>query len=194
MLRQVLVVLGVVVVFTVVLVWWATSTRPAPSNGDAARQALRQVPKPAAPKKHAALTVRGVDIEEKDAEGNLLWKLRADGNFSADKDKGTAWGEDVKWELLAKNGQHWQAEAPLTQIDYKTGQLEFSKGVKVHLTDKSVAFSAPRLLYQAGTRKLVADGPVTLTVKGMKLTVGRLVVDTRTKELRAQRVHGRYRF
>jgi len=192
MFRNVFLVVAVLAVAAGAAVWWAVQTRPeeagvGPSTGPA-------VPVPPVPERRAELQAKGVDLEEKDAAGNLLWKLRADGTFTADREKGTARGEQVKWELVTKDGPHWLAEAPETEIDQKAGRLVFIRGVHVRTADGALAFDAPKVTYEKANEKLLADGPVTITVKAGKLTVGELVVDTKTKELRAKRVRGTYRF
>lgn len=195
MFRNVFLVLAVLALAAAAAVWWAVRAGPGgAAEGPSTGAALPPGPTPPVPGREAALEAQGVELEERDAAGNLLWKLRADGTLTADREKGTARGEQVKWELVTKDGPHWLAEAPETEIDHKAGRLVFIQGVHVRTADGAVAFDAPRVTYEKGTEKLLAEGPVTITVKSGKLTVGELVADTKTKELRAKRVRGRYRF
>jgi LPS export ABC transporter protein LptC len=195
MSRNFLIALGLVAIAAAMVVWWAGLQRPDIGPGNRSQGIPAKKHEPAqAPPQRAQLDVKGVDIEEKDAAGNLLWKLRAEGSFIANKEDGTAKGKQVKWEFIGKGEQHWHAEAPATLIYDRVKQLVFVQGVRVWSDDKSVSFEAPKVVYQGDTRKLVADGPVTITIRGASLTAGRVVVDTQEKELRAQRVTGHYRF
>jgi len=122
------------------------------------------------------------------------WKLKAEGRFVGDKDKGTATGYDVRWELMSEEGPHWICQAPTTQIDDKAGTLEFSEGVKLRTADETLSLETPRLTYQTDTKKLLAQGPVAIKVKAGSLTAREAVIDTKKKELRAKGIKAHYRF
>jgi lipopolysaccharide assembly outer membrane protein LptD (OstA) len=132
-------------------------------------------------------------VEEKDAQGRLLWRLKAQGRFTADKEAGRASGEQVRWELVTPD-HRWLAEARAVQLDYRARRALFTGGVQVKSADAPLAYRTGRLVYQMDTGKLVAAGPVELQIHGLTLVAARAVVDTATRELRAHDFRGHCRF
>lgn len=189
-----LIAVAVMVVASSALVWWAVSRPTESEMSGAARQMASPGPKPAKGDEKAELVARGLEIERRDKSGQLLWRLKAEGSFTGDKEEGVVRARGVAWELSARDGTTWHASAPEAEVREQEQRIVFSEGVRVWCEDKNLSFEAAEVVYEFETKELAAAGPVKLDVASGSLEAERLVLDTERDIVRAREVRGRYRF
>ena len=149
-----------------------------------------QLPEPDEPSSDQAvaelrdLTIEGAEVTRKDADGNVLWRLSAAGEFDFGRDTQTLRAADVRWELMRPGEEKLIVEAPEFLASYPERTLTFSQGVQAYTADRSQLFEMPELVYQIDTEKLVAAGRVRFRYGRHQATASRLVIDNRTEQVR----------
>ena len=185
----------VLVVLAVAVVYWAAAGR---REGGQASQPKAQAPSEGAqPQKTEqpgpALEAKGVEIERRDASGQIEWKLSAAGTMRAEKSSGRVVAENVSWTLQTPD-QTWRAEAKQATMQESSNDVVLGGTVRLSTADGRMKIEADTARYEMATGKIVIEGPVRMEAGGGVMEARRAVVDIRAKVLRATDVHGRYPF
>lgn len=130
------------------------------------------------------MSVEGANVTQRDEQGNPVWSLQAETEMKVDAAKGRAEAENVRWSLQQGTDTEWVVEAPQIVIDYETGRLAFSTGVKVRSADGARQFSVPILRYEPDTKRLIGEGGARFSQGGTVIAGERIVVDTKAKTVR----------
>ncbi|MBC7287502.1 MAG: LPS export ABC transporter periplasmic protein LptC [Armatimonadetes bacterium] len=177
------------------VVYWA-SARPRHIATGAPEQPNKTEPAPQAGKQgkpQPSLEARGVEVERRDENGRLIWKLTAGGKLQADKARGEIFTQNVNWRLETKD-KVWTAQADEARLDEAARRLVLSGSVRVATEDRRMALEAENVTYQMDTKKIVLDGPVKMGVDGALATASRVVLDLNRRTMRATQVKLRYKF
>ena len=155
-----------------------TDVLPPPATGT---PALPNGPQAAVP---SDLSVEGVNVTKRDAQGNPVWSLKAEQEVKVDAESKQAQATGVHWSLQEGSDTEWIVDAPQVVIDYETGRVVFTEGVKVQSADGSRRITVPRLTYEPGSKQLLGQGQARFSQGGTVMTGEGLVVDTKTHQVR----------
>jgi hypothetical protein len=128
--------------------------------------------------------VKGAELEEKGADGQVRWRVTAGGALQYDKDGERVIGEDVKFVIIQKQQTPVTVTAAHFTADNQARKLTFEQGVQGQLTGKAGSFAVTRLEYQFDTGKLVGSGGASFDKGSYKATARELVVDTAAMRVR----------
>lgn len=128
--------------------------------------------------------VEGAKVTKRDEQGNLVWALEAETQVSISPETRQATAQNVRWSLQQGAKAEWIVEAPALVIDYETGRLRFTEGVRVCSADGARRFRVGQLTYEPETKRLIGEGGAQMESNQTVVTGGRLVVDTRAKQIR----------
>jgi Na+-transporting methylmalonyl-CoA/oxaloacetate decarboxylase gamma subunit len=134
--------------------------------------------------KPQAVGVHGAEIEQRDAQGKLQWKVSAGGELAFDKERQIATGKNVKFQVMQGEKAPVTISAPAFEADYPSRKLTFSQGVSGQVTDGSSRFSVGQIVYDFGTKKLQGSGGVTFVHGMYTATAQEIVVDPVHKKVR----------
>lgn len=151
----------------------ARLTQGAPAPGTPAEGALK-----------GQVEVEGAQVTKRDEQGNLVWALEAETQVSLDPETKQATAQNVRWSLQQGAKAEWIVEAPALVIDYETGRLRFSEGVRVRSADGARRFRVGRLTYEPDSKRLIGEGGAQMESNQVTVTGARLVVDTRARQVR----------
>ena len=130
------------------------------------------------------IEVTGTEVVRRDREGNVIWRVSAEGTLEFDEEQRAARAEDVNW-VLEESGLGKRAlTAPLMEADYESKRLLFSEGVAIESEKEDASFSAERIAYEFDTEKLVGSGSVTVKRGKFTGTARELVIDSRARKVR----------
>ena len=130
------------------------------------------------------VTISGSTVSKADPQGHPEWTLQAENEVQVKAGSTQAEAKNVKWSLLQGTQTEWIVDAPQIVIEYKTGRLVFSDGVKVASADGSRRFSADRLTYEPDSKQLVGEGNPQFASGGALITGQHMVVDTKAHTVR----------
>jgi hypothetical protein len=136
---------------------------------------------PAAPK---GMKVEGAEIEQRDPQGQLEWKVTAGGQLEFDKDTQAVTGSDVQFEMVQQDRLPLIINAPVFQADYAGGHVTFSQGVRGHMSDGSAHFQVNHLVYDFRTRQLTGTGGAKFVQGKYTATADKIVLDGKSKKVR----------
>ena len=171
----VLAAIGVTIVYAI------THTHPVTAPGAGTPAANAVAPAPGVLPK--GLTVKGTDVSKADAQGHPEWTLQAPQEMQVKGSGGQAEAKDVKWKLLQGAKTEWTVDSPQIVVDYQSGKLVFTDGVKAESSDGS-RFSVDKLTYEAGSKQLVGEGDARFSSGGALITGQHMVVDTKAHTVR----------
>ncbi len=130
------------------------------------------------------LSVKGAELEEKGPDGQVKWRVMAEGDLQWDKDRDRATGSNVKFVIVRKELTPVTVTAARFTADYQGRKLTFEEGVKGQLIGNAGSFTVNRLEYQFSTGKLVGTGGASFVKGPYKATARELVVDTAAEKVR----------
>lgn len=128
--------------------------------------------------------VEGAKIAKRDEHGNVVWALEAETQVSLNPETRQATAQNVRWSLQQGAKAEWIVEAPALVIDYETGRLHFSQGVRVRSADGARRFRVGQLTYEPESKRLIGEGGAQMESQQLTVTGARLVVDTRARQVR----------
>jgi len=102
---------------------------------------------------------KGIEIVEKDAEGNMLWRLKAAGAVEYDQLSRVVKARDVRWEYEYRGQPAIVIEAPEFAGNYGQRRLEFTQGVLIRTVDNQQTFNAQKVVYEFDSGKLLMHSP-----------------------------------
>lgn len=166
-----------------IAVWKSQPTQDSTPN--AAAPTAVAGPTPATPgQKPAGVTIEGADLEQRDPQGRLEWKVTAAGEFEFDTKQERITGHDVQFEMLQQDKLPVIIVAPVFDADYAARKLTFGQGVKGHLKDGSAHFQVSRLVYDFDTKKLVGSGGAHFVQGQNSASAQEIVLDAAAKKVR----------
>ncbi len=113
-----------------------------------------------APDSDRGLRVRGGELIERDADGNIVWKVNAQGEFTYDEKSGVARGQDVAFAVVLGDERGLDIVAPEFEVSYSQNRAVFTGGVKVVSKQPQAEFEASRATYDIEKRVLTASDGV----------------------------------
>jgi LPS export ABC transporter protein LptC len=195
MLRNVSIAVALLALLGAGLVWYARQAngRPGPPQqtlNSAQSGSTAKPPTAALPAK-----ATGGEIVQKDAAGQVLWRLKAKGSITGSKESGSLQADDITFETAGgQAGKAWTAKAPSASVSYGSKRIVFPRGVEARAKDGSLSFTADRAQYQMDTRKIVGQGEVKATFPAGTAQADRVTVDTVRGEVRFHGIKGSYSF
>jgi|LSQX01.1.fsa_nt_gb hypothetical protein len=130
--------------------------------------------------------VEGGEVEQRDEEGTLLWRVRTSGELLYDDTSRQLRGSDVEFDVLAEGETTVSLNAPTLLADYDGKRVEFSSGVSGTAEDHNSSFEMQQMEYLAGAdiQKLVGSGEVTLRRGDYLIRADQLVIDVKHRQMR----------
>ena len=156
-------------------------TPPQPVATPTAEKPAAEAEKPAAP---AGIAVEGAEIEQRDPQGKLEWKVTAGGELEFDKDRQTITGKQVKFEIVSTDRLPCVINAPVFHADYGARKLVFDQGVSGHMTDGSAQFRVNHLSYNFDTSKLIGTGGARFIQGAYSASANEIILDAKAKKVR----------
>ncbi len=123
--------------------------------------------------------VQGGELIERDAEGNIIWQVKADGEFTYDEKSGVARGKDVAFAVVLKDERDLNISAPEFEVHYAENQATFTGGIMVGSRKPEAAFKADSATYDIKEQVLSATKGVrgALKERGMQFEAASLEYD-----------------
>lgn len=123
--------------------------------------------------------VRGGELIERDAEGNIIWQVKADGEFTYDEKAGVARGKDVAFTVVLKDERDLNISAPGFEVHQADNQATFTGGIMVGSRKPEAAFKADSATYDMKQHVLSATKGVrgALKERGMQFEAASLEYD-----------------
>ncbi len=143
--------------------------------------------KPQAESADRGVSIRGGEIVQKDEEGRVLWRVKADGDMTYDDKADVVEGVNIEFEINRRGKPSIGIKAPSFKADYAAQLVTFPQGVTGKLLDAPGNFSAQHLEYQLTTAKLIGTGGVRFQRGHYSAGADQLVVDINNPEVR---MHG----
>jgi len=156
---------------------WHFSVAPEGDAGPAGPPADGgQEPEPGAEK---GLRVAGGELVERDAEGKIIWQVKADGEFTYDEKAGVARGSDVAFAVVLEDERDLRIGAPRFEVRYADNTATFTGGIMVGSRKPEAAFKAESATYDIKKHVLSATEGVrgALKERGMQFEAGSLEYD-----------------
>ncbi len=171
-------------VVSVGVYYYGGGGRPAPEQ--TVGPATRPHP-PSAQPAEKGVRIEGGEVVEKDEQGRMLWRVRADGKITYDDKTNVLRGSDIEFEVARQGQPAVKVQATDFVADYAGRRIEFANGVGAVLTDQSGDFQVEKLEYHMTTQKLIGTGGVKLRHGAYVASADRLVVDIKNGQTR---LHG----
>jgi hypothetical protein len=133
------------------------------------------------------VSIQGGEIIEKDEEGRVLWRVKADGDLTYDDKTEVVEGANIEFEINRRGKPSIGINAPSFKADYAAKVVTFPEGVSGRLLDAPGDFSVERLEYQWTTAKIIGTGGVRFHRGHYSAGADQLVVDINNPEVR---MHG----
>ncbi len=165
-------------------------TRAIVPPDEAMRPAPAETQKPQLEPADKGVNIRGGEIVQKDEDGRVLWRVKAEGEMTYDDKADVVRGTDIEFEINRQGKPSIGIKAPSFKADYAAKLVTFPQGVTGELLDAPGDFVASRLEYQLTTEKLIGTGGVELHRGSYSAGADKLVVDVRNREIR---MHGNVR-
>ncbi len=134
----------------------------------------------------AGLNVQKAQIEQRDPQGKLEWRVTARGELEFDKERQIITGRDITFEMLRQEALPCVIHAPVFYADYNARKITFAKGVRGQISDGSAQFSVGHLVYDFDTYKLKGTGGVRFIHGPYIATAREIVLDGKAKKVRLQ--------
>ncbi len=109
--------------------------------------------------------VSGGELIERDAEGNIIWQVKADGEFTYDEKAGLARGRDVAFAAVLKDDRDLEISAPEFEVHYADKQATFTGGITITSRKPVAEFRADSATYDFQKQLLSATKGVKGTLK-----------------------------
>ena len=180
----------VVIVVLAAIVAVIVGTRLSPQVATGPEGSVQQITEPTQPSieqstaKLPNLTIEGAQVTQRDEAGKIIWQVSAQGQFGYSENDQVLRAENVRWELTRPGQDSLIVEAPLFLASYPERTITFSKGVSAYTPDRSQLFKMSRLVYQADTERLIAEGGVRFRYGHYQATGSRLIIDNRAQQVR----------
>jgi hypothetical protein len=128
--------------------------------------------------------VEGGEVEQRDEQGSLMWRVRASGDLMYDDRDRLLRGTDVEFDVLAQDQPAVSLRAPrlLARDDGK--RIEFAEGISGTSQDHNSAFEVQQMEYLAEIQKLVGTGGVVLRQGDYLISADQLVIDVKNRQTR----------
>ncbi len=166
-------------------VYYYTSTRP-PAPEETALPAAGPEQQTQQPAKKG-VRIEGGEVVEKDAQGRVLWRVRADGEITYDDKTELLRGSDIEFEVNVEGQPAVKVQARQFVADYAGRRIEFAEGIGGELLDGSGDFRVGALEYQMSTQKLIGSGGADFNRGHYTAGADRIVVDMKNRQIR---MHG----
>ncbi len=187
-MKRAAVIVAVMLIAAAGILWWAVRRAPAPPQQQKPAPAK---PRPKPPREHR-LTMRGVEVREKSADGRSEWVVKARGEVVGDKASGKIEAKAVVWSLQEQGRPAAEARAAKAILDYGARTVVLAGNVTARADE--LKFTAPKLSYDMDTGLLKVSGPATITKGPTTMRVAGATVNIRAKKVVARRVRVTYRF
>jgi len=132
----------------------------------------------------AGLNVQKAQIEQRDPQGQLEWRVTARGELEFDKERQIITGRDITFELLQQEALPCVIQAPVFYADYNARKITFAKGVRGQISDGSAQFSVAHLVYDFDSYKLKGTGGVRFIHGPYIATADEILLDGKAKKVR----------
>ncbi|HJN16000.1 MAG TPA: hypothetical protein QGH10_10935 [Armatimonadota bacterium] len=129
------------------------------------------------------LDISGPTFTQYDAQHNVLWTVDAAGSLELDHKAETITGTDVAWELVREDQSISIAADTMEFARNGPENVRFEGDVAVKALDQ-FEFSAPRVVYESGTEKIICEGGVEWMYQGYSASAEKLVYDQRAQKVR----------
>jgi len=129
------------------------------------------------------LEISGPSFTQYDAEHNVLWTVDAAGSLEFDHQNEKITGTDVSWELAREDQGVSIAARHMEFARSGPENVKFEGDVTVKALDE-YEFSASRVVYEAGTGKIICEGGVEWLYRGYSASSEKLVYDQRARKVR----------
>jgi len=178
------VLLGAAVAGVLAVVVFVVTRSRGPEPAESPETAAARAAARAERAERAKIEVSGTEVVRRDANGQVIWRVAAEGVLEYDEQQRAVRAEDVKWVLEKSGLGDLTLTAPLMEADYDSQRLEFSRGVAIKSDKEDASFSAERIEYQFDTEKLVGEGNVKVRRGGFTGTAREMVIDSRARKVR----------
>ncbi|MGD9496330.1 MAG: hypothetical protein AB7Y46_08465 [Armatimonadota bacterium] len=131
----------------------------------------------------SAIRVSGTELTVME-KGKVVWRAHFGGQIELDARGRTARAEEVDWRFQGAGFRGLRVYAPLMVADYDMQVLRFSEGIVIEAEERDLRFSAAQVVYEFGTRKLIATGDVRFRRGPYAGQARELVIDNRAKVIR----------